>query len=518
MNNRLIATIALALVLICLVMAVTGFFTFAGVANTSKFSQSEVWSQPFADMQSMNIIDLTGDGQNDLFVQSTTTVGAYDANGNTLFLTDFPGPFVTTLGQVTDDTVEDIVVFWPGGVSVLDGRGQTLLEAQPSGLGQPYRAAVVRFASGPQIILGDAGGQLVALSRAGDELWRATLSSASYIRGLDDVLVGGVTHLAAADYDGTVGVYDEAGRQLWAQDIGGNLRRMRAYDLNGDGNGELLAGGEASRLHALDAASGAELFSQSLGQNIIEIRDAEIDGDPASREFVVGGRDGGAWAFRADGSRLWSASLSERVTEIAGIDVDDDGKEEVILGDQGGQVALFRGTSGARQNLPAHSSGITRIDAGRLTASEQIAVADAESVQVLTLSRTDAPFIYTPVLAGLFVSLVIAVAAWFIATAPAKPVLRVAVEDQSVEGLQARNLMLHESLADVERLRQSNEMPGDAYLARLRELRGELADTEAALQKAGAPVKVETFKCPHCGGTLPLGIDKCDYCGNIVIA
>ena len=45
-------------------------------------------------------------------------------------------------------------------------------------------------------------------------------------------------------------------------------------------------------------------------------------------------------------------------------------------------------------------------------------------------------------------------------------------------------------------------MPATAYLARLRELRGELADTQAALLKAGQPIQLETFKCPNCGGDL----------------
>ena len=78
--------------------------------------------------------------------------------------------------------------------------------------------------------------------------------------------------------------------------------------------------------------------------------------------------------------------------------------------------------------------------------------------------------------------------------------------------------MIHESMADVERLRKAGEMPEQAYLLRLKELRGELATTEVALQKAGAPVRVETFRCPNCGGALPLGTDRCDYCGQVVLA
>ena len=100
---------------------------------------------------------------------------------------------------------------------------------------------------------------------------------------------------------------------------------------------------------------------------------------------------------------------------------------------------------------------------------------------------------------------------------PEKPAEKIAIEDQSSEGLLAQRRMLHENIADVERMKQSGEMPPEAYLARLKELRAELADNEAALKKAGVKIQAETMKCPNCGGTLPLGIDKCDYCGEIVI-
>ena len=60
-------------------------------------------------------------------------------------------------------------------------------------------------------------------------------------------------------------------------------------------------------------------------------------------------------------------------------------------------------------------------------------------------------------------------------------------------------------------------MSGDAYLARLKRLRGDLAENEAAFKKAGHAVKVETFQCPHCGGTLQLGMDKCEYCGQVLL-
>jgi hypothetical protein len=37
------------------------------------------------------------------------------------------------------------------------------------------------------------------------------------------------------------------------------------------------------------------------------------------------------------------------------------------------------------------------------------------------------------------------------------------------------------------------------------------------MRTAGVAFTPETFQCPHCGGSLLLGVDKCDYCGQVVI-
>jgi outer membrane protein assembly factor BamB len=506
MNSRALTTIVFAALLIVVVMVVSAVITFMGFANDAKFAGTAVWETQFSDAQSMKILDFTGDGEDELFVQSLDTVALYSREGEALFSREFDDPMSTTLGDVNGDAVEDIVIFHPIGVTVLDGAGRTVWETRPADLSTAYRSAVVRFAGGAQVLLGDAQGAVVALDTNGDELWRGATTITDYVRGLDEVRVGGAAHAAVAN-----------GRVLWEYQLEGALRRLRAYDLDGDGDGEIIVGGDGSRLVLLEAATGEERFNRELGQAIIEIREAELDGEPSSREFVVGGREGGVWAFEADGAQLWSASMPERVSEIIALDLDDDGAQEVAVGDEGGLVALFTGR-GNRQPLDSWPSAIFRLDVGRLTEADQLAVADASTVTILNVTKQSAPFWYSPLLAGVVVAFIIAFAAWFIATIPPKPVLKVTAEDQSVEGLMTRNRMLHESLADVERLRGNGEMPSEAYLARLRDLRGQLADTQAALLKAGQNIRLETFKCPHCGGALPLGLDKCEYCGQIVIS
>jgi outer membrane protein assembly factor BamB len=517
MNTRTLVTIIFALALIGVVMCVAAAMTYIGWVGIQKFDSQISWRYSYSNTQSMKIIDLTGDGQDNLFIQNLNNLSVLDAAGNPLFSYDFPSDLVTTLGDVTSDGIEDVVAYSPDGVALIS-KGEKTREIQVSQLGRPARAAVIRYPGGPQIILGDQSGRLASLDPGGQVLWQGQLSSGDVIRGLDDGLVNGQIMLAAANHDGSVALYDAQGQTLWTYTLPGGLRRLRSYDLNGDGNSEILLGGESGRFVMLNAASGAEITSASLGQPISEIREAEIDGDPSSREFVLGGKDGGVWAYNISGQRLWSASLGDKVTEITGLDLNGDGAQEVIIGADSGEVVLFTGKSGQRANLMTRPSGITRIDEGRLGAARQVAIADASEVDLMAVRAASLPPLrFAPLVMGLIVSLVIAIAAWFIATIPPKPAQRLAIEDQSPESLQAQRRMLKESLADVERLKSSGEMTPAAYLARLKELRGQLADNETAMKKAGMQFTPETFNCPHCGGTLQLGVDRCDYCGQVVI-
>ena len=517
MNNRTLVTVIFALALIGVVMCVAVAMTYISWVGTQKFDSQTSWRYHYNNTQSMKIIDLTGDGQDDLFVQNLNNVSVLDAAGSPLYSYDFPSDLVTTLGDVSGDGVEDVVAYSPIGIAFIN-KGEKTQEIPVSQLGRPARAAVIRFPSGPQIILGDQNGGLAGFNLGGQALWLSQLSSGDVIRGLDDGLVNGQTMLAAANHDGSVALYDAQGQALWTYDLPGGLRRLRSYDLNGDGTSEILLGGENGRLVMLNAADGTEITSASLGQPISEIREVEIDGDPASREFVLGGKEGGVWAYNIKGERLWSATLGDKVTEITGVDLNGDGAQEVVIGADSGEVALFSGKSGERTNLMTLPSGITRIDEGRLGVARQVVIADGSQVNGIAIQIASLPPLrFAPLVMGLIVSLVIAVVAWFIATIPPRPAQRMAIEDQSPESLQAQRRMLKESLADVERLKSSGEMTPKAYLARLKELRGQLADNEAAMKKAGIQFTPETFTCPHCGGTLQLGVDRCDYCGQVVI-
>jgi hypothetical protein len=518
--SRKIIPFVVAFVLVCLVMAVAGFFAFSGSITAQKFGSDVSWVHPFSGAESMKVIDLTGDGADDLFIQSPGSLTVLDESGEPIFGFEYQS-MKTTLGDVTGDNVEDIVVYHVGnGMSVdVINKGQSSELANLLSIGFPSRVAVIRFPSGPQIILGDSSGNILSLSIDGAPLWDASLGNQE-IRGMDDVKVNGQTLVAIATLDGSLAVYDNKGNTLWH----GNqeqLRRMRAFDLNSDGTSEIITGGEYGAFKIYNAADGSLLFDTSLGQAVSEVREVELNGEPSSREIVAGGKDGGVWAFSFDGTtarQMWSGSMSEKITEIAGIDVDDDGKEEAVIGDDNGKVAIFT-ESGSRNNLPDRSSGIARVDVGKLGTERYVVVADLSEVQVNKVNFNSIPgFQYTPLIVGVIISAVILVIAAILASIPKKPEMKVSFQDTSRESLDAQRRMLKESIADVERLRKAGEVTGDAYLARLKRLRADLADNESAFKKQGYNIKVETIQCPNCGGTLELGMDKCEYCGQVLLS
>jgi len=515
--NRKVIPFIIAFVLSCLVMVVSGVFAFSGIVTAQKFGSNTAWTQPYSTAESMKVIDLTGDGQNELFIQNINNVTAFDGSGNILWSHNY-NQLKTTLGDFNGDGTEDVIVFYSGGVDVIiNGQIRTLATGLP--IGTPSRVALIRFASGPQIILGDMSSGLLAIDLNGQILWSDDIGNQE-IRGMDDARIGGQIHLAVASYDGGVYVIDSNGQTLWSNGSS-QLRRMRAFDLNADGNSEVITGSEYGDLYIYSAKDGSVIFNKSLGQAVSEVREVELDGDPSSREIVVGGKDGGVWAFSYDGTtarQIWSGSLSDKVTEISGLDIDEDGKQEAVIGDDAGVIAVFT-ADGTRNNLPTHSTGITRVDIGKLGNERYVVVADYNEVQTQKVTLSAIPgFTYTPLIVGILVSAVILVIAGILSSIPPKPEMKVSFQDKSKESLDAQRRMLKEHIADVERLRKSGEMAGDAYLARLKRLRGDLAENEAAFKAAGYNIKAETFNCPNCGGTLELGMDKCEYCGQVILS
>jgi hypothetical protein len=255
----------------------------------------------------MKVINLMGDGQDELFIQNTSNnVSIYDGNGAVILSLDYQYP-KTTLGDVNGDGMEDIIVYYLGSLGysvdvIVNGQVQVLAEGLDIGRPPACCTHPLRFRTS---------------NRAGRFERRAPLPEPGRRAAMDiDSLgskrgarhgrcsIGGQVHVAIATNDGNLAVYDGQGNRVWSHSQE-QLRRLRAFDLNSDGNSEVITGGEYGAFFIYSAVDGIALFSDTLGQAVSEVREVELNGDPSSREIVAGGKDGGVWAFTHTGSKLW---------------------------------------------------------------------------------------------------------------------------------------------------------------------------------------------------------------------
>lgn len=520
--NRTILII-IAVVLMAIVMGAALFVAQSGMAERDKFGTESVWSMPANAATSVNVLDLTGDRQRDVFVQDSGSVKVLDAAGQVIWQQTFASPLASTQADVTGDGTPDIVVYtWEtqgARAAAFTGDGRPLWERRLPDLGPPGRMTSVDFDSDgrTETVLGDQAGRLVALSANGESLWTYAMIPGGELRGLDDVLMPEGRALVSGAIGGEVVLLNARGKELWTVYAAGGLRRVRSFPLGSPQRGFVMVGSQRGDLAAYpgNKDGDAPLWTASLGQAVNEIRPAEMDGDPATTEVVAGGKDGGVWALGQDGRTLWSARVGEKVMELAGMERPGSDRDVLLVGDDGGAVTIF--DAGSQLLRFSVSGSVGRIDVGKVGGETGFLVADSRQVTLYRLTILSAPIWYTPILAGVLACLIIAVVAVVLGSLRPAPPLQVSAEQMTVEAQKARRRFLHESLAELKALRERGEVPPEAYLARVRDLRSQLADVNAALIKLGEPVQVETVKCPHCGGALEIGTDRCEYCGQTVI-
>ena len=524
-------TLVLAVVLMVIVMVISAVLFFTNAVPRERWVLQEVWKAPYGGATSAKFIDLTGDGEKDLFLQTDTGVAILDAQGQEIFSLSTPSKPASTMGDFDGDGVDDFLVAYvaKSGNTVAEaytGQGNLLWSRDLPDLGAPVRANSVDLEGDKrrEAVIGDEEGRVACLSGAGEVRWvyalpETTYSEIAYVRGLDDVsLGGGKQGVAVANYAGNYALLNADGLPLWEGEFPEYIRRLRAYDLDGDGVSEVILGGEDGLIQVLDSADGSVRWQGNFGYRVTEIADAQLDDNPSTTEFVVGGKYSSVRGYDAQARWVVDTVIKgEKVTEIAPLNIDDDKLDELLIGDADGYVTLCD-NDGKWLAVIEYKGGITKLETGKLGKAGRVLVATTYGVTLTQPYLKKAPFWYNTLTAGFLVCILIAVVAWVLTTLikPA-PKLVYTAEDMSVEGLRAKRKMLLESLHDLQRLYSDGEIPGEAYEARVRELRERLAEVETRLMEKGVPFKPQVMRCPNCGAPLELGTDRCPYCGQTVI-
>ncbi len=519
--------VVMAAILIVFVLAGSLVLHFSGSMRRAKFTHDQLWQAPVSggESETLKAIDLTGDGDDEVFVQTPGQVAIFSAAGEELLRQDVASA-KSTMGDFDGDGVDEFAVAEPEGgglrVAAYTVDGTRLWESAVPGVGAPARGQSVDFEGDGQreVIFGTDAGAVVVLEGEGGSLrWQHQLPADTpenlEVRGTDDVRRAGGVYLAAAVYGGDVVLLDRNGSAVWEVKFPQQVRRLRTHDMDGDGTSEILLGGLEGLVWLVSAAHGNQLWTGSIGSRVNEARFLELDGDPSQAEVVVGGRNGGVFAYSLAGETLWKGSVSGKVLEFATLDCDGDGQNELLVAADG--LSLLEAAGGRRlATFPVQQP--STLDVGDFGKDGAFLVGSGEGVEALRVGYQESSLWSSPIVFGLVLAVVIAVVAVVLGRsrwATAKTTYT--VQEMSLETLRARKKMLREVLEEAGRMKASGEITPGAYQAQSRDLREQMADVDAKILELYPGYKPEVIQCSSCGAPLEIGLDRCPYCGHVLL-
>ena len=519
--------VIMAAILIVFVLAGSLVLHFGRSTGRAKFTHDELWRAPMGggESETLKAIDLTGDGEDEVFAQTPGQVAIFTGGGQELFRQEVASA-KTTMGDFDGDGVDEFAVAEPEGgglkVAAYAVDGTRLWESSVPDVGAPARGQSVDFEGDGQreVVFGtDAGAVVVLGGRTGELRWLhqfpADTQENLLVRGTDDAVHGGHTYLAAAVYGGDVVLLDGSGGTVWEVEFPQQVRRLRTYDMDGDGSSEILLGGLNGLVWLASAADGSALWTSSIGSRVNEARFLELDGDPSQTEVAVGGKNGGVFGYNLAGETLWQRSVGGKVLEFDVLDHDGDGQNELLIA--AGGLSLHEGASG--QQLATFPVGQpSTLDMGDFGKEGAFLVGSGQGVQALQLGTQEPSWWSSPLVFGLVLAVIIATVAVVLSRsrwATAKTTYT--VQEMSLEALKARKKMLREVLEETQRMKESGEITADVYLAQSRGLREQLAGVDAKILELQPDYKPEVIQCTSCGAPLEIGLDRCPYCGHVLL-
>ncbi len=523
--KKTILVMAVALILFVLVGSVA--LHFSGSLGQAETSQEALWeaSATGGSPETLKAIDLTGDGEDEVFVQTPGQVLVYSPEGEVL-LSLAVSNAKATMGDFTSDGVDDFAIAEPKGdalqVTAYTIAGNKLWETAVPDVGQPVRGLSLDFTGDGQrdVIFGTKAGVLVNLNGSSGELrWLYRFPPGNpddlEVRGADDVIRAGRLYLGAAIYGGQVVLLDAKGEPVWETTFSEPVRRLRAFDMDGDGTSEILLGGLNGQIWLISATDGTPLWQDTIGSRVNEVRFLEMDGDPTRLEVVIGGKNGGVSVYRVTGEPLWRQSVSGKVLELAALDYNQDGQNELLVAAD--TVSLLSGSNGELLTTLS-MAGSTTLDIGDFGKEGAYLAGGEQGIAAFKVSDTTPSLWFSPIPIGLVIAVIIAIAAGLLSRINwTRKEMTYRVQEMSLEALKAKKRMLREVLEDTDRMRRDGQITPEVYLEQSRSSREELAAIEEQILTLQPDYKPEVMKCPNCGAPLDIGLDRCAYCDHILL-
>ncbi len=298
------------------------------------------------------------------------------------------------------------------------------------------------------------------------------------------------------------------------------LRKMRCYDVDFDGNDEVIIGNE-KRIYPtiliVDIGNAlSSVHSEYYGKTkIAEIRKIDLDNNPDTEEIFFGTKRRGIIELvfkRGIPGKVFVVKnkifyFPGKIVELAGIFDRSLDKKFLLFGTSDGRVGVFCNNKSFFRNLSGGE--LHRIDVkGNL-----FVVALSNRLYLLKSEFISTPFYYRFTFGAILLAIFYLILSAVIGRIKT-PKVTFSAREETPEALKAERKMLLDSLFDLKNVFDAGEMDGEAYAERTKELRERIKIIEEKLFEMGEKLEVEMYKCPNCGASVSVHEDKCPYCGS----
>jgi len=218
---------------------------------------------------------------------------------------------------------------------------KTLLEAEHSSFwyssDRIIRRVCINFGSQPQIIVDSEDHSLIAIDYTTGELnWTFAINgwvSAIFSYDIDG---DGEVEILVGSSDQNLYVLNHKGHCVAKCDMPSQIQTIFVTDLDHDGEVEILLGMQNKELVVFSPRLECK-WRQSFKSRFLSIHVSDIDSDGIN-EILVGSEDKHLYILDIQGREIWRHYLAYRITCMYAMDVDRDGQVEVIIGLEDGKL------------------------------------------------------------------------------------------------------------------------------------------------------------------------------------
>ncbi|MBO0791991.1 MAG: PQQ-binding-like beta-propeller repeat protein, partial [Ktedonobacteraceae bacterium] len=297
-----------------------------------------LWAKDVGHLRTLGLHSINPQEQMDIFIGTDEgEVKMLDQEGNVRWSRQFAerANTIHIADMDQDGDPEVIAGCRDGHVHVLDSKGQSILwQARFDSWIESVWATHAQGSDSPEMIVCSTDHKINIYGSSFSQVVEPieTPQTNQIIRTYD--LDGdGEQEIIAGAADDSLYVYRRHGEAIWSFPFKDRIKSFYIQDIDHDGHIEIIVASEDRNLYVLDYTGRNLKWRYYTPHRVLDVDAVDADGD-GQVEIFAGVADGVLYVFNTNGDILWQFRANDRIRIVRVADVNGDGKMEILVGSE----------------------------------------------------------------------------------------------------------------------------------------------------------------------------------------